>query len=43
MEHTDHEIEFRKIIYEKFARNNINMLPRDAYNKTSEIFKFRCD
>ena len=39
IEHNNHEVEFRKIIFEKFARNKKNMLPRDIYNKTSDTLK----
>ena len=41
MEDTDHEVEFRKIIYEKFARNKRNITP--VYNETIETLKITCD
>ena len=37
MEDIDHEVEFRKIIYEKFAKIKRHIIPRDVYNETIEI------
>ena len=34
---TDHEVEFRKITYEKFAKNKRHMIPRYVNNETIEI------
>ena len=40
MEDTDHEVEFRKIIYEKFAKNKThNIIPKGVYDETIEILK----
>ena len=43
MEDTDHEVEFRKIVYEKFAKNKRHMIPRDVYNETIDILKHISD
>ena len=43
MEDTDHEVEFRKIVYEKFAKNKRHMITRDAYNETIETLKHISD
>ena len=43
IEHIDHKVDDRKIIYVKFEKHKINMPPRDVYNETIETSKVMCD